>query len=322
MTVGQEAERSMERPVRRLLLRSKGRGGSVHSTTKRDGRRFTMQHWKYAVSAAEQRPQTSPLPLEGDLYEVLEQAAALGYDGIELHAREYVPFDYERIKESGCKISMLVTGRLFTEGNLSLLDGDPAKVDACLESMKIYLDKTAKLGAGIVLGWAKGTVAPGQDREAALRMLGERLQILDQYGSDAGAPIVIEAINRYETNLFHTAGEILRFLDTYHLENCYVHLDTFHMNIEEADLCGAIRLCGKRLGYFHVADNTRRYPGSGHLNFNEIFAALDDIGYSGWVNVECLPVPDGITAARQALHYLKKCEAGNAEPSAVRSPIA
>jgi sugar phosphate isomerase/epimerase len=80
------------------------------------------------------------------------------------------------------------------------------------------------------------------------------------------------------------------------------------MNISESNPVTAIRSCGERLGYFHVADNTRLYPGSGMLDFRSYFSALNEIGYKGFIAVECLPYPDGETAARKALEYLRQCE--------------
>lgn len=77
------------------------------------------------------------------------------------------------------------------------------------------------------------------------------------------------------------------------------------MNISENNPIQSILSCGERLGYFHVADNTREYPGSGTLDFKSYFSALEKINYSGFVSVECLPIPDGQTAAKKALNYLK-----------------
>jgi sugar phosphate isomerase/epimerase len=126
--------------------------------------------------------------------------------------------------------------------------------------------------------------------------------------AERGVKVFVEVINRYETNIFTTVAETLEFLDSRGIPNCFIHLDTFHMNIEETDACAAIRAAGKRLGYFHVADNTRRYPGSGALDFVPVFGALKEAGYRGFVSVECLPWPDGKTAAERAIDHLKACE--------------
>jgi sugar phosphate isomerase/epimerase len=77
------------------------------------------------------------------------------------------------------------------------------------------------------------------------------------------------------------------------------------MNIEENDPVEAIMACKGILGYMHFADNTRRYPGSGQINFQRILKALDEINYCGYISVECMPYPDGKSAARKAVNYLK-----------------
>ena len=269
-----------------------------------------MAKFKYAVSAAEQAPLTAPLPLTGDVKEIIKTAAQLGYNGIELHTRENAPLDYEGIKETlqkySVKIVNIVTGRINTEGGLSLLDADGG--EAALKGLKMYVDMAARFDADIVLGWAKGKVADESRRSEDMKLLAKNLTELAKYAEDKGVRINVELINRYETNIFNTADQLVEFLDTYHIPNCYAHVDTFHMNIEEADVEAAIRRCGKYLGYVHVADNHRHYPGSGSLDFASLLKVLTDVGYDGFINVECLPVPDRIEAAKNALNYMKKIE--------------
>lgn len=252
---------------------------------------------------------TAPLPLAGDLFENMEKARAFGYDAIEFHTREFYEFDMERIaemrREDKGDICALVTGRLFTQGGMCLMDEN---ADGAIAGMKTYIEKASKLGVDIILGWAKGNVAPGADRDTAMDLLASRMTILNDYGKEYGVKIMVEVINHYETNIFNTAKETLDFFEKYGLDNCFVHLDTYHMNIEEFDLCAAIRLCGDKLGYFHVADNSRRYPGSGQLDFKKILATLDEIGYTGYVTLECIPEPDRDTAAKKAIAHLMACE--------------
>ena len=100
----------------------------------------------------------------------------------------------------------------------------------------------------------------------------------------------------------------MEFLEQHELNNCYAHLDAFHMGIDECDPTEAIRRCGKRLGYFHLADNSRRYPGSGCFDFASMLKALEEIGYDGYLSVECLPYPNGEEAAKRALAYMKQLE--------------
>ncbi len=96
-----------------------------------------------------------------------------------------------------------------------------------------------------------------------------------------GVEMCVEAVNRFETPLLNTAKEALTYLEMVGSDNLGILLDTYHMNIEEENIGDAIRLVGKKLKHFHTGENNRNIPGHGHLNWNEIFGALKDIGYKG-----------------------------------------
>lgn len=171
--------------------------------------------------------------------------------------------------------------------------------------MRQYIDMARKLEADIVIGWVKGNVPKGGKREKYLDRLAKNLRLLAAYGAERNVRLNLEVINRYEVNIFTTARETVDFLEKYQLDNCYVHLDTFHMGIDECDPVEAIRTARGRLGYFHLADNSRRCPGSGQFDFSRILNALEEVGYDGYLSVECLPWPTGEEAARKAILFLK-----------------
>jgi D-psicose/D-tagatose/L-ribulose 3-epimerase len=98
--------------------------------------------------------------------------------------------------------------------------------------------------------------------------------------------ITLEAANRYETNPLNTGAQTLRFIDEVREANVFVHLDTFHMNIEEADCVGVIEICADRLGYFHVNENHRGYLGIGSNTFAPSFRALQRVGYDRTISFE------------------------------------
>ena len=91
----------------------------------------------------------------------------------------------------------------------------------------------------------------------------------------------LEICNRYETNVVNTAHDALALADDIGEDNVLIHLDTYHMNIEEDDLVRPVHEVGDRLGYVHIGENHRGYLGSGHLDLTGFFHALADIGYTG-----------------------------------------
>ena len=271
-----------------------------------------MKIWKYSVSSADAAPVTAPLLLLGSAEENLIKAGEIGYDAIEIHTREDDAPDPDMLRQamrtSGVGISAIVTGRLNTEGRCDLISDEPYITDSCIRGMKKYIDLAAELGTDIILGWARGKVPAGADRKKYMSRLARNLKVLDEYAGERGVRIMIEVINRYEINTFNTAEELMSFLEANDLPNCCAHLDTFHMGIDEEDPIEAIRRCGGRLGYFHLADNSRKYPGTGQFRFGEILDALEETGYDGYLSVECLPWPDHRSAAEKALQYMKEIE--------------
>lgn len=107
-----------------------------------------------------------------------------------------------------------------------------------------------------------------------------------QQAKRLGIDLVLEVVNKYETNLLNTAEDALRFIDDTGLDNAFVHLDTYHMNMEERDMYRPVLTCGDRLGYLHLRESNSAYLGTGTVDFPSLFRALSDIGYGGLVTFE------------------------------------
>lgn len=116
-----------------------------------------------------------------------------------------------------------------------------------------------------------------------------------------GVRLGVEVCNRYETNVVNTAAQALALLDDIGADNVIVHLDSYHMNIEEADFARPVREVGERLGYVHIGENHRGYLGSGHIDFPAFFHALADAGYEGAITFESFSSAIG---ERPLLHEL------------------
>ena len=269
-----------------------------------------MRKWKIGISSVDEASDSAPLLLKGSVEENLAKAAALGYDAIEIHTRETVDWDLDSIrscmKKTGVKIAQIVTGRLNTEGKCSLIDDRPYVEKAAVEGMKTYIDLASELGADIVLGWVRGNPPAGSGKEKYRKRLARNLKILNDYGKEKGVRINIEVINHYEMVFFQTCAETASFIDEFGLDNCFIHLDTYHMQLEENSMADAIRQAGDKLGYFHIADSQRWYPGSGEMKYEPVFDALSEIGYKGYVTVECFPKGDNDLTAKKAIEYLDR----------------
>lgn len=262
---------------------------------------------RLAVTAAKNAGPMAPILLRGELSEAAAEARNMGYDGIEIHVPDIWDFDAGALAAS-CKsanvgVSALVTGQLFVRKGLNLSDDDPNVIAKAIEGLLLFVDAAEALECGVVVGWVRGK-AGKRDKNSILARQAEALIKVDAYAEKKQVPVYIEVINRYELDSLCTAQETIAFIRDNKLRNTYIHLDTFHMNIDEYSPGKAIRQCGSLLGYVHLAENTRHYPGYGRLDFDEVFTALETIGYDGFVSVECLPVPSGPEAAKRAREFL------------------
>jgi len=231
------------------------------------------------------------------LAEVAGGLSSLGYDGVELlgDPERYPPQEARRIlADHGLEVFSL------TPLDVDLAHPDPRVRRQALDYYQRLLDYAAELGVGTVSCHGKvGRVRPISSQSEEEKLFMEALSVLAKKAEELGLRLALEALNRYESHLVNTCSQALRILEEVGLPALGVLLDTYHMNIEERDLPGAIRAAGKKLFLFHVADSNRQAPGRGHIPFDQALAALDDIGYSGPIIVECTaPGPDPFTPVK------------------------
>jgi sugar phosphate isomerase/epimerase len=123
------------------------------------------------------------------------------------------------------------------------------------------------------------------------------------YAEEKGVLLAIEPINRYESFLVNNVDQGLRFVRDVDSKNVRLHLDAFHMNIEEKDLGKAVRKAGDLLANMHISDSNRTAVGEGHTDFQSIVQVLKEIDYQGILTMEPVPpAPDAFMAISMAEH--------------------
>ncbi|CCV07180.1 Xylose isomerase domain protein TIM barrel [Mesorhizobium metallidurans STM 2683] len=165
---------------------------------------------------------------------------------------------------------------------------DTAVVERGAQLLKASLDATAGLGGRVLTG-ALYSALGKYGYPVSARGRANAVSVLRDLAKAASAVDVVlglEVCNRYETNVVNTARQALELADDIGADNIMIHLDTYHMNIEEDDLVRPLHLVGDRLGYVHIGENHRGLLGSGHIDFTGFFHALDDIGYHGPITFE------------------------------------
>ncbi len=127
-----------------------------------------------------------------------------------------------------------------------------------------------------------GTIDKRPFVERSIESVAQLMDMVEDYG----IIYAIEVVNRFESFLVNDAQEAIAFCKAVGSPNCMVHLDTFHMNIEEDSFRDAILMCKGKLGHFHLGEANRKPPGQGRLPWDEIFKSLKEIEYQGALVME------------------------------------
>ena len=225
---------------------------------------------------------------EDGIERAMEKSAACGYQLIELAYLRPEKFNLDRLarKAKSLDLGIAVTMGLPLDADVS--NENPAIVKAG-EEMLANAVKTVrdiggnKLGGILYSAHTKYSKVPSdRGRKNSIAAIARTADIAKQ----AGVDLVLEIVNRFESNLLNTTAQGLDFIKATDSDHVRLHLDTFHMNIEEANPAAAIRLAGDKIGYFHIGESNRGYLGDGVINFDLIFDALLDIGYGRDITFE------------------------------------
>jgi len=263
---------------------------------------------KFSIVLSTQPTTFSALAYQGKLLENIARIRALGYDGIELAVRDPGLIDVTSLmsilKEHRLPVSAIGTGQAYVEERLSFTDPREEVRQKAIQRIKAQAQLAEHFDTIVIIGLVRGKREPELDTDTAERWVVNALRACAS--ENTSVRFAIEPVNRYETNLVNTARSGIDLLEKVDRKNVGLLLDTFHMNIEEPSITESIKLVGDLLFHFHVADSNRWYPGAGHIDFPSIFATLEEIGYTGYVSAEILPLPDPDVAAKKTIEYLRR----------------
>jgi D-psicose/D-tagatose/L-ribulose 3-epimerase len=161
--------------------------------------------------------------------------------------------------------------------------------EAGLAHLTLALDKTAEMGAVALSGVTFGGIGERTGLPPTVQELDNVARTLTgaaKHAKALGLQFGIEPVNRYETHLLNTARQAVDMVEKVGADNMFVHLDTYHMNIEEKGVGNGILDAREHLRYIHLSESDRGTPGHGTCDWDEIFATLAAIGFTGGLAME------------------------------------
>ena len=229
----------------------------------------------------------------GDYCALCRKAKAAGMDVLEIGAGDLVGMsdtELSKLRDTAKELGLEISANLGPPRDKDVSSADPEIRKAGIKFLCDIMHQMKKIDCKILIGalyncWPYDFV--DLDKEALWARAVEGMKAVGDEADRLGITIALEVLNRFEGYLLNTAAEGAAFVREVDVPAVRLMLDTFHMNIEEDDLAAAIRAAGPRIAHVHVDDTNRLQPGTGHMDFAGVFAALGEVGYDGWLTFEC-----------------------------------
>lgn len=253
---------------------------------------------------------------------IIDTVRNLGFDFIEIPLMRLDLFDPISVKEKldgfGITTSNVI---LSPEHDITSFDPEIRKNGTryLKDCVKASAEAGAKMFSGVIYSqYLKN--ARHMPSEQEWEFSASCLREVARYAQEFGVHIAFEPVTRYESYLLNTAEEANKLIDMIGEPNVHIHLDSYNMNVEEKNFHQAVLTAGKRLSNFHMCENDRGIPGTGHVDWDGIFSAFKEIGFNGYLGFEgfsdCTDnmstwvwrklAPDAETYVRESISFARK----------------
>ena len=235
-----------------------------------------------------------------DFHPFVDKVADLGFDILEVNAGTIANMDSTERK--ALKAHADVRNIMLSYCIGLTADHDVASENAAIRKRGLeYLEKVivgiGEMGGGplggINYGYTPGTLPEDVDKRKIVDRSINSIKESAKIAVENNVMMVLEVVNRFEQFIMNCCDEALDYVKRVDSPNVKIMLDTFHMNIEEDSIGGAIEKAGPYLGHLHISENNRRPPGYGHIPWDEMASALKKINYQGYIVMEPFLKPGG-----------------------------
>ncbi|MDX1950585.1 MAG: sugar phosphate isomerase/epimerase [Verrucomicrobiota bacterium] len=229
-----------------------------------------------------------------------------GFDTVEIPVEDPSHIDPQHVKAELDKNGLVCGSVCACMGGGRDLRGTPEQQKNAFDYMTTLLDQMVALDCPSLIGpvyseVGRADAVPEKEYKQQWKTVVKHLKQLSKYAEKRGRQICLEPLNRFETDFINTADQALQMIADVGSPALKIHLDTFHMNIEEKDQARAIKKVGKLLGHFHACGSDRGTPGNDHIDWVPIVAALKSVKYKGDIVIESFTTDVKVIARAAAI---------------------
>lgn len=245
-------------------------------------------------------------PFTNESTKLFPQFKKWGFQTVEIPIEDPSHIDPAHVKAELDKYGLVCGSVCACMGPDRDLRGTPENQQTGLSYMMKLIDQMVVLDCPSLIGPVYSAVGradavPEKEYKQQWKTVVKHLKTLAKYAGKNGRQVCLEPLNRFETDFINTCDQGLKMLADVNHPALKLHLDTFHMNIEEKDQAAAIKKAGKQLGHFHACGSDRGTPGNDHIDWKPIAAALKAIRYNGDVVIESFTTDVKVIARAAAI---------------------
>lgn len=227
----------------------------------------------------------TPLWLPADADKLLPAITEHGVSVIETPLLDPYSYDSAGTRAAAERHQVEVVCSLGLPDTLSVVDRTDEAVDYLVNALRVAKDA----GSSVLSGVTYGTIGKTSGAPPTTAELDKICRLIEQVSKEArrlNMRLGLEPCNRYETHLLNTAKQTAELIERSGASNAFIHLDTYHMNIEEVSMEQGFVDAGEFLGYVHLSESNRGVPGRGTIDWSETFGALRKTGFDGTLTLE------------------------------------
>jgi len=257
--------------------------------------------------------------------DLIDRVKTLGLDFIEIPLMCLETFDARAVRRRLDDVGVEALTSTVLLGDTDITSDDPCVRGRGVDYLKQCVEATYAIGAtslsGVIYSQHVRQLA-SRPKDAHWQWSADALRAVADEAAPFGVTLGLEPVNRYETFLINTCEQALKLRQMIGRKNVKIHLDTYHMNIEEKSFYEAVKLAGNDLIHLHLCENDRGIPGTGLVDWDGLFRGLAEIGYTGYAALESFVdctgnmntwvwrqlAPDGDTLVREGLAFIRRMQ--------------
>ena len=246
-----------------------------------------------------------------DLCELLKP---MGYKGIELAILEPEKIPVQKIKEIAdsyeMEIPALGTGSTYLRFGYSFGDVKPKVRKKAINRIKKYIEFATVAESRIIIGLIRGRRKHDNTPDFERKKIIESLKICSKLAEENKVELLFEPINSFEIDSFNNIKDSLELISQVGSNNLRLMIDSFHIHLEEdpTTIWNDLEINAEKVAHIHLADDTRRAPGTGHFDFKRLLEIFEKKNYRSFASIETIMKPSFEEVAKKTMEYMKSID--------------